>query len=215
MSKNRVNIVTFKSRIKSAAKSGEGRGEEAGQGRSPTAPVGREGTHHIQVAAHIHPPPQTLATQETDRLERRQKHHRLWPACPPLPDRVVSENRHSAAPQKGASAFHVGKTASLTGTKPYYSIRDCKPLLTVDILLPLTFKNGSFQSILGSYYRGIGTFYFQSTNIPWGLALLDPMFFTLDPPAFQRQSLPTGMPGRTGHPRIRQLTGLTPCSPPW
>lgn len=88
---------------------------------------------------------------------------------------------HSAAPPKGASTFHVGKT----GTKPYYSFRDCKSLLTVDILLPLTFKNGSFQSILGSYYRGIGTFYFQSTNIPWGLALLDPMFFTLDLPAFQ------------------------------
>lgn len=29
-----------------------------------------------------------------------------------------------------------------------------------------------------------------------------------------RQSLSTGMPGGTGHPRIRQLTGLTPCSPP-
>lgn len=69
---------------------------------------------------------------------------------------------------------------------PIHPTRGCKPLLTMDIVLPLTLKNGSFQSVLGSVYRGIGTFYFQSTNTSWGLALLDPVYFTVDPPAFQK-----------------------------
>lgn len=68
---------------------------------------------------------------------------------------------------------------------PIHPIRGCKPLLTMDIVITSD-SYGSFQSVLGSVYRGIGTFYFQSTNTPWGLALLDPVYFTVDPPAFQK-----------------------------
>lgn len=84
------------------------------------------------------------------------------PLYAPLPNRAGNERGHSTAPIKRPPAFHTGKTASPAGTRAHYAVKGLSPLSTTDT--PLTFKNGGFQSILGSDYRGMGTFLFSIIN---------------------------------------------------
>lgn len=100
----------------------------------------------------------------------------------PLSPAGLGMRSHSAAPIKRSPAFHTGKAASPAGTRVHYAVKGLSPLLTMDTLLPLTFKNGGFQSILGSDYRGMGAFLFSIINrhsVGAGFAgpkVLDPRF---------------------------------------
>lgn len=103
---------------------------------------------------------------------------RSLPLNAPLPNRAGDEKGHSAAPIKRSPAFHTRKAASPAGTRAHYTVKGLSPLLTMDTLLPLTFKKTVvFKVFLALTTEEWGHFYFQSsTGIPWGLALLDPKY---------------------------------------
>lgn len=97
------------------------------------------------------PPPHPSNTGDEGERFRNGGWDRSPPLYAPLPNRVGNEKGHWAAPIRRPPAFHTGKTASPAGTKAHYAVKGLSPLLTIDT--PLTFKNGGFQSILGSDYR--------------------------------------------------------------
>lgn len=84
MSKNCVNIVIFKSRVKSAAKGGwaeEAKGEAPGPQR--------EGVSHTGSSPHPLKPTTITTSKVEDRTERLQEHQRQRQASPSLPNRAV------------------------------------------------------------------------------------------------------------------------------